>query len=217
MENPIENYWKIRLNDLKKALEQNHFEVHLADDSSRARDMVLTELLPKIKPSSVSWGGSMTFRSTGLYEDFKSMPGVEILDTYDTSNTPEERLEIRRRSLLVDLFITGTNAVTETGILVNLDMLGNRVGGLTFGPKYVIVLVGRNKLVADLDEAMLRIKEYVAPVNAMRLDMKTPCVKTANCDDCSSLGRICNTWVITEKSFPKERIKIVLINQSLGL
>jgi len=217
MENPIENYWKIRLNDLKKALEHNHFEVHLADDTSRARDIVLTELLPKIKPSSVSWGGSMTFRSTGLYEDFKSMLGVEILDTYDTSKTPEERLEIRRRSLLVDLFITGTNAVTEMGILVNLDMLGNRVGGLTFGPNHVIVLVGRNKLVADLDEAMLRIKEYVAPVNAMRLDMKTPCVKTASCDDCSSLGRICNTWVITEKSFPKERIKIVLINQALGL
>ncbi|RJR42936.1 MAG: lactate utilization protein [Desulfobacteraceae bacterium] len=217
MENPIENYWKIRLNDLKRSLEQNQFEVHFAESSSRAKEIVLKELVPKINPQSVSWGGSMTFRDTGLYDEFKGMHGIEVLDTYDTSKSPEERLEIRRRSLLVDLFITGSNAVTDSGILVNLDMMGNRVGGLTFGPKHVIVLVGRNKLVADLDEAMLRIKEYAAPANAMRLDMKTPCVKTGNCEDCSSPGRICNTWVITEKSFPKARVKVVLINQALGL
>lgn len=217
MEDPIENYWKIRLNDLKKALEQNNFDVYIAEDTSRAREIVLTELLPKIKPTSISWGGSMTFRATGLYEDIKSMPGVEVLDTHDTSKSAEERLEIRRRSLLVDLFITGTNAVTETGILVNLDMLGNRVCGLTFGPRHVIVLVGRNKVVTDVDEAMLRIKKYAAPANAMRLDMKTPCAKTADCEDCSGPGRICNVWVITEKSFPKERVKIILINQALGL
>jgi len=217
MENPIENYWKIRLNALKKSLEQNQFEVYFAENASGAKEVVLKEIVPKIDPKSVSWGGSMTFRDTGLYDALKGMGGIEVLDTYDTSKSPEERLEIRRRSLLVDLFITGTNAVTETGILVNLDMMGNRVGGLTFGPKHVIVLAGRNKLVADVDEAMLRIKEYAAPANAMRLDMKTPCVKTANCEDCSSPGRICNTWVITEKSFPKARVKVVLINQALGL
>jgi L-lactate utilization protein LutB len=217
MERPIENYWRIRLGDLKKALEQNGFEVYLAEDVSRAREIVLNELLPRIKPASVSWGGSGTFRSAGLYEDFRAMRDVEVLDTYDTSKSPEERLEIRRRSLLADLFITGTNAVTAGGVLVNLDMIGNRVGGLTFGPRHVVVLVGRNKVVADLDEAMLRIKEYAAPVNAMRLDSKTPCVKTARCEDCSGPGRICNVWVITEKSFPKARVKVVLINQDLGL
>lgn len=217
MERPIEKYWEIRLGNVKKALEENQFEVFLAEDISRAREIVLRDLLPNINPASVSWGGSMTFRSSGLYEEFKSMPGLEVLDTYDTTKPPEERLEIRRRSLLVDLFITGTNAVTENGILVNLDMIGNRVGGLTFGPKHVIVLVGRNKVVADVDEAMLRIKEYVAPVNAMRLDMKSPCTKTAECADCSSPDRICNVWVITEKSFPKKRVKVVLVNQDLGL
>jgi L-lactate utilization protein LutB len=217
MERPIDHYWKIRLEDLKKALEQNQFEVFLAEDTSGARDIVLKELLPQISPASVSWGGSMTFRATGLYEDFKSMSGVEVLDTYDTSKSPEERLEIRRRSLLVDLFITGSNAVTSSGMLVNLDMIGNRIGALTFGPRHVIVLVGRNKLVADLEEAMLRIKEYAAPVNAMRLDMKTPCTKTADCEDCSSPDRICNVWAIMEKSFPKKRVKIILINQDLGL
>ena len=126
-------------------------------------------------------------------------------------------LERRRQALQADLFITGTPAVTETGQMENLDMIGNRIGALTFGPKWVIVLVGRNKIAADLDEAMFRVKNYVAPVNSMRLDKKTPCVKTSYCEECKSPDRICNTWTITEKSFPKGRVKVVLINEDLGL
>jgi L-lactate utilization protein LutB len=122
-----------------------------------------------------------------------------------------------RQALLVDLYITGTNAVTETGELVNLDMVGNRIGAITFGPKNVIILVGRNKIVPDFEDAISRIKNYVAPVNAMRLDKKTPCVKTSICQECKSKDRICNTWTITQKSFPKGRIKIVLINEDLGI
>jgi len=76
--------------------------------------------------------------------------------------------------------------------------------------------VGRNKIVSDLDEAMVRVKNYVAPVNAMRLDMKSPCVNTGYCEECNSPQRICNTWTITEKSFPKGRVKVVLINEDLG-
>jgi hypothetical protein len=125
-------------------------------------------------------------------------------------------LERRRQALLVDLFITGSNAVTETGQLVNLDMFGNRVGAITFGPKHVVVLVGRNKIVTDVDEAMLRIKNYVAPVNTMRLKKKTPCRKTSYCEECNSPDRICNTWTITEKSFPKGRVKVLLINEDMG-
>ena len=96
-------------------------------------------------------------------------------------------------------------------------MIGNRVGALTFGPKHVIVFVGRNKIVPDLDTAMWRIKDFAAPANAMRLDCKTPCVKTSECADCNSPGRICNSWTITEKSFPKGRVTVVLINEDLGL
>ena len=114
----------------------------------------------------------MTFVASGLYDALKSDSKMEVLDTFDKNLSPEESLERRRQSLLVDLFITGTNAVTETGELVNLDMIGNRVGGITFGPKNVVILVGRNKVVADLEAAMSRIKEYVAPINAMRLDTK---------------------------------------------
>ena len=160
----------------------------------------------------------MTFQAAdGLYDRLKDNKEFEVLDTFDKSGSNAEILERRRQALLVDLFITGTNAITEIGQLVNLDMIGNRIGALTFGPKWVIILVGRNKLVANLDEAMYRIKNYVAPANSMRLDKKTPCAKTSYCEECKSPDRICNTWTITEKSFPKGRVKVVLINEDLGL
>jgi L-lactate utilization protein LutB len=217
MDKPIEAYWKIRLAEIKETLEKNNFQVFIADSIEHAHSIVLDEIIPAVSPKSISWGGSMTFTGTGLYGILRARDDMEVLDAFAKNLSAEEVLGIRRRSLLVDLFITGTNAVTEDGQLVNLDMIGNRIGGLTFGPKHVIVMVGRNKIVPDLEEAMARIKDFVAPANAMRLDKKTPCAKTAYCHECSSPDRICNTWTITEKSFPKGRVKIVLINQSLGL
>ena len=159
----------------------------------------------------------MTFTGIGLYRKLKGRSDIEILDTFDKKISTEEKRQRQRQALLSDLFITGTNAVTEEGQLVNLDMIGNRIAALTFGPKWVIVLVGRNKIVSDLEEAMFRVKNYVAPANSMRLDKKNPCVKTSYCEECKSSERICNTWTITEKSFPKGRVKIVLINEDLGL
>ena len=217
MDQPIENYNKLRLADLKAALESNNFDVYLAENKQEACKTVLEDIMPKLSARTISWGGSMTFMDSGLYQQLKKNPDLQVLDTSDKKIPAEEMLERRRQALLVDLFITGTNAVTEAGQLVNLDMIGNRICALTFGPKWVIVLVGRNKIVADLDEAMFRVKNYAAPVNAMRLDKKTPCVKTSYCQECKSPDRICNTWTITEKSFPKERVKVVLINEDLGL
>jgi L-lactate utilization protein LutB len=217
MDKPITNYWNKRLTDLKAALESNNFEVFLADNKDEAFKIVTEDIIPPLNARTISWGGSMTFKATGLYKDLKTNSNLEVLDTFDKKIPQEEKNELRRQALLVDLFITGTNAVTENGQLVNLDMIGNRVGALTFGPKWVIILVGRNKIAADLDEAMFRVKNYVAPVNSMRLDKKTPCVKTSYCEECKSPDRICNTWTITEKSFPKGRVKVVLINEDLGL
>ncbi|MDD2390434.1 MAG: lactate utilization protein [Desulfobacterales bacterium] len=217
MDKPIEFYWQTRLGQVKTALENNNFDVFLANNASEARKVLLETIIPEIQPRTVSWGGSMTFTATGIYDAVKQYPGLELIDVYDKTLSREASLERRRQALLVDLFITGTNAVTETGELINLDMIGNRVAALTFGPRHVIVLVGRNKIVADLEDAMNRIKNYTAPINAMRLDMKTPCVKTSSCEDCRSPQRICNTWTITEKSFPKGRTRIVLINEDLGI
>jgi len=216
MDKPVTNYWKLRLEDLKVSLEENNFEAHVAQTSEEAHNLVLNSIIPEIKPTSISWGGSITFTSTGLYHELKDRKDMKVLDTYDKSLSMEENLERRRQALHTDLFFTGTNAVTETGILINLDMIGNRVAALTFGPKNVIVMTGRNKIVPDLDAAMDRIKNYTAPVNNMRLDMKTPCVMTGFCEECKSPDRICNHWTITEKSFPKGRIKVVLINEDLG-
>lgn len=216
MDQPIRNYWHQRLQELQKALEANHFSVYRAENGDEARQRVLEEILPAIRPQSISWGGSLTFVSIGLYEALKERDDIEILDTFDKALPPEQMLERRRRALLTDLFVTGTNAVTETGQLVNLDMIGNRVGAITFGPRNVLILAARNKIAADLKEAIFRIKNYAAPVNAMRLDKKTPCTRTAYCEECRSPDRICNSWTITEKSFPKDRIKVVLINQDLG-
>ena len=217
MDKPIEHYWEIRLAEVKQALEANNFEVFLANNKTEASKMVLEEIIPKTGAKSCSWGGSMTFTSMGLYDALKNNQKVTVIDTFDKKVSREEVLERRRQALLVDLFITGTNAVTDTGMLINLDMHGNRIAAITFGPKNVVILVGRNKIVPDLEEAMFRIKDYTAPTNAMRLDMKTPCVKTSRCEDCSSPNRICNTWTITEKSYPKGRVKVVLINEDLGL
>ena len=217
MKNPIDNYWKLKLENVKEALESNNFEVFIADNSVEASKIVLKNIIPAIDIKSISWGGSMTFVGTGLYDNLKDQKDFKILDTFDKSLSNDEKTQRRREALLTDLFITGTNALTEDGYLVNLDMIGNRVGALTFGPKNVIVLTGRNKIVPDIESAMERIKNYVAPTNVMRLDMKTPCIKSGECSECKSSARICNTWTITQKSFPKKRVKIVLINEDLGL
>ncbi|MBG0791231.1 MAG: lactate utilization protein [Desulfovibrionaceae bacterium] len=216
MDKPIDNYWRLKIEAVGKALADNGFDVRMADSLKDARRLVLDEILPEINPATISWGGSVTFTESGLYEALRDSEKYKALDTYDKSLSDEDKLERRRRALLADCFFTGTNAVTEEGQLVNLDMIGNRVGAITFGPKNVIVLVGRNKIVPDLERAMSRIKEYVAPVNTMRLDMKTPCVKTGFCMDCDSPRRICNVWTISEKSHPKGRIKVVLINADEG-
>lgn len=217
MDHPVANYWKLRLADLEQALKNNNFDVYTADDIQQAKDIVIDKILPAAMPKSISFGGSMTFVSTGLYHDLKKLKHIDVIDTIEKNISLEEMIERRRHALLVDMFFTGTNAVTESGQLVNLDMIGNRVAGLTFGPKHVVVMLGRNKIVADLEDAMFRIKNYAAPTNTMRLDKKTPCVKTSRCMDCNSPDRICNTWTITEKSFPRGRIKVVIINEELGL
>lgn len=214
-EDPVQTHWGHRLKAVKDRLESNNFQVLTAESSGQAKDMAL-EALRQRAPCLVSWGGSKTFVQTGLYEAVLADPAFRVLDTYAKNMTREESIERRRQALLADVFVTGTNALTEQGHLVNLDMIGNRVAALTFGPKYVLILVGRNKIVPDLSSAMDRIKRYSAPVNAVRLGKKTPCAKTGVCQNCRSPERICNTWTVSEKSFPAGRVCVVLINEDLG-
>jgi L-lactate utilization protein LutB len=217
MSSPTDVYYTKRLEQLAEALRSNHFRAHVVPDLDAARALVLEKILPESGAKTVSYGGSMTLVASGLPEALAQTPGLTVIDTMDRTLSPEQAYERRRQALLVDLFLTGTNAVTEDGVLVNLDMIGNRACAIAFGPKQAVVLVGRNKLVPDLTSAVQRIKEIAAPANAIRLSKKTPCTISSRCEDCGSPERICNVWTITEKSFPRGRITVICINQDLGL
>ncbi len=216
MKAPIDNYWNLKLEAVKENLENNNFEVFICQSADDAKKLALEQIIPTLDVKTVSWGGSMSFVGTGLFHALKKNENYTVLNTFDKSLSRSQMMELRRKSLMVDLFITGTNAVTEAGHLVNLDMVGNRVAAIMWGPKNVLLIIGRNKICGDLEDAMFRIKNYAAPVNTMNLDKKTPCRKTGICHDCSSPDRICNYWTITEKCFEKNRIKIILVNEDLG-
>jgi hypothetical protein len=216
MDKPLEAYWALRLSAVAERLAANNFEVHLAADLGSARDHVWSAVIGPMTPCTVSFGGSATLAGSGLVEAVRADPKLTVIDTFDKAVTRETILARRREALHADLLLTGTNAITANGQLVNLDMIGNRTGAISFGPRKVVILAGRNKLVADLDTAFRRVKELAAPVNAMRLDKKTPCVKTGVCHDCASPERICNVWSVVEKAYPKGRIRVVLINADLG-
>lgn len=214
----IDNYWQKRMDKCKASFEKNNFEVFSARNIMDVKSIILHDILPSLRPESVSWGDSISMVSSGILQEIEGLSHIRLIKTFEKGIPREEIIERRRQALLVDLFLTGSNAVTEDGKLINLDMVGNRVAGLTFGPRHVVIVVGRNKIVATVEEGMKRVKNYSAPMNAMRHEgLKTPCIKTGYCADCKSPDRICNTWTITEKSFPKGRIKIILVNEDLGL
>ena len=213
----MEKYWKRRLNNCKRALENNNFGAFIAETPSDAEKVVIGQILPAMDIASVSWGDSLTLYSTSILQYFREKSEINLIETFGEKISRDKSMRRRREAILADLFFTGTNAVVESGMLVNLDMIGNRVGGITFGPKFVVIMVGRNKIVSNLDEAIKRIKNLAAPANAIRHGKKTPCVKTSYCMDCKSPDRICNVWTIHEKSHPKGRINVILINRDLGL
>ena len=188
-----------------ESLKKNHFDVFFATNTDEARDIFFRDIFPQVHPQTVSWGDS-------------NDPEISMINTFGDKMSRSQKTYWRRQALLCDLFLAGSNALTQKGQLVNLDMIGNRVGGITFGPKNVVLFIGVNKIVPDLESAMYRIRTIAAPQNAMRHEgFRTPCHKTGICMDCNSPDRICNVWTIAEKSFPAGRIKIVLINEKLGL
>ncbi len=218
MEGTRDTNTRQRLERCRRALEKNHFEVYLAAHCAEAREITLEKIFPPIGAKSVSWGDSLTLYATGVLDMLKERPGLEVIETFSESLSRETILSRRREALGVDLFLTGTNAVTETGKLVNLDMVGNRVSAITFGPKHVVLYIGRNKIVPNVAAGIERIRKVAAPRNALRHHhLQTPCQETSCCTDCDSPDRICNTWCITEKSYPRGRIKVVLINREEGL
>lgn len=166
------------------------------------------------KGDTVTFGGSTTLEETGIL-DFFRRGNYNFLDR-NACKTREEKDEIYRKAYLADHYFLSANAVTLDGEIMNVDGYGNRISAMTFGPKQVFIVIGINKLVNNLKEAEDRIKIYAGPMDAKKLDKKTPCVSTGECMDCKSPDRICNKYLVYRREPIPNRMKIILINEILG-
>ena len=182
----------------RKNLLRRGFEVRIAATTEEARQ-ILREEIRAAAPETISFGGSMTMEATGIVDELRRKGRYRLFDGVDYTLPPEERIEIRRQGLLADLYISGINAITEEGALYWLDGIGNRVAAIAFGPRKVLLVAGRNKIVATRAAAEARIRDIAAPRNVARLGQKTPCAVTGVCADCDSEGRICNTHLRMER------------------
>jgi L-lactate utilization protein LutB len=173
----------------------------------------IKELIPE--HSLVAVGDSMTLFETGIIKLLRNGK-YNFLDKYREEITREEKKEIYRRSFSADTFLCSTNALTEEGELYNIDGNGSRVAAMIYGPEQVIVVVGFNKIVKNLEEAEKRVRNYAAPLDAKRLHKNTPCASLGYCVDCKSEERICNDFVVIKRQFTKGRIKIIIVGKQLG-
>jgi len=198
------------INNLKK---KNMSGVYF--ETSAEAVQAICNLIPE--GSLVGLGGSETILESGLVAALRKM-NIRLLDRYKDGVSKEEVNRMRREGLLSDVFIASCNAITATGKIVNQDGIGNRVASIIYGPKKVILMVGMNKAVDTVDDAIARIKNIAAPLDAIRVNVKTPCSEAGFCNDpyCFPPNRICSQLVIIESSMIPERITVVLVGEELG-
>lgn len=165
--------------------------------------------------TTIGVGDSMTLFELGIIDYIRDR-NVKFLDKYSDEYKEKDKKELYRANFSSDTFLTGTNAVTEKGELYNIDGNGSRVAPMIYGPDQVIVVVGVNKIVRDLDEAKDRVRQLAAPIDAKRLGKNTPCTKIGYCVDCKHKERICNDFVVITGQFQEDRIKVLIIDESLG-
>ncbi len=196
-----------------RALKERFFDAWYFDEPSEAMAKILS-LIPT--GHVVSWGGSLTLLELGVTERV-AIEGYKVIDR-DKATDRQERFELMRQALLCDTYLTGCNAISEDGQLVNIDGFGNRVAAMTFGPRQVIVVAGMNKVAKTVDDALVRARTVAAPANTQRFqDSKAPCNETGTCADCKSPDSICSFFVTTRLCKPAGRIKVILVGQDLGL
>lgn len=191
-----------------QGLESRNMSGAYAETREEALRLALS-LIPE--NASVTMGGCMSAREIGLVDALKAGPYRFI----DRDNYADKR-EAMLLAYDADVFLSSANAMTDDGILVNIDGNANRVSAICQGPKKVIFIVGMNKVCPDLDSAMKRARSVAAPVNAQRFGLSTPCTKTGKCMDCKSPDTICCQFLITRFSRHKDRIHVILVNDSLG-
>ena len=193
-----------------EALKKRGFDAYAVECREDALRLALSLLT---KGSSITWGGSMTIRDIGLTDAVKGKDFV----VYDRDELPHEaRAAFAKEHYFSNWYFTSSNAITESGELLNLDGIGNRVASMIWGPENVLVVAGINKIVPTLSDAYTRVREIAAPKNAQRFEIKTPCKKTGKCEDCISPDTICAQMVHLRVSKPKGRIRVILVDESLG-
>ncbi len=191
-----------------KGLQSRNMSGYYAKDKEEALKIAL-ELIPE--GSSVTMGGAMSAHEIGL---------VEALKAGNYNFIDRDAYEDKRAAMLMaydaDVFLSSANAMTEDGVMVNIDGNSNRVSAIAQGPRKVVFIVGMNKVCDDLDGAMKRARNVAAPINAQRFGLSTPCAKTGACMDCKSPDTICCQFLITRFSRHKDRIHVILVNDNLG-
>ena len=192
-------------------LERRHFEAYYCPTAAEMVGKVL-ELIPE--RSSVSWGGSMSVRDTGLTARLKG-GNYDVFDR-DDAKDEEEKLAIYRKAFECDFYLASANALSEDGVIVSVDGNGNRVAAITWGPKRVIFVVGMNKVAQNVEAALARARSTAAPINAARFDIKTPCQRDGICHNCNSPQSICNYIHFLRNSYPAKRHIVVLVGENLG-
>ena len=208
-----EELQQILVQEVLQSLKKNQFDAMYVSNRQEA----LREILARIPAGSkVGYGGSLTLDELGIKEVLKK-GDYHFIDRDRPGASAEETLALRRESLLADVFLCSTNALTRDGKMVNIDAFGNRVAALTFGPKKVIVVAGINKVVEDVDQALKRIRNHVTPLHTRRRGWKVPCAATGSCSDCRSPERICGTVTISEFQRHKGRTTIILVGEALGI
>ncbi|MBE6769476.1 MAG: lactate utilization protein [Ruminococcaceae bacterium] len=199
------------LNEVIKGLKSRNINGYFAENKKEALEIALS-LMEKGK--TVGWGGSMSVREIGLYDEI--LKGDFITFNRDTCETAEQKREMELKTLGADYFLCSCNAVTKDGILINIDGFANRVAAIAYGPKKVIMIVGINKICEDFDSALLRARQTAAVRNAQRFPINTPCKKMGNCADCKSPDTICCQFLATRFSRDKDRMHLILVNEDLG-
>lgn len=165
--------------------------------------------------SLVSVGGSQTLFELNLIEYLRNR-NIRFLDRYKENLTGDEKKEIYRKSFFADFYFSSTNAITVDGHLYNVDHTGNRVAALLYGPEKVFVIIGINKIVDTVEEAIARVRSVAAPANNVRLNRNTPCAKFGSCVDCKVEDRICNEYTLIKRQAVKDRIEVIILPFELG-
>lgn len=211
MMNSRQKYYDSRAQVLMKNLRSRHFEAYYCPDKASALEKAL-ELISK--GVSVGWGGTMSAKQIGLMDALNAGDYAAI--DRDKTTSPAERKQAMKDCLLADVFVTGANALSLDGQMVNIDGVGNRVAAIVYGPESVIVIAGMNKVTDTLEDAVRRARTVAAPMNKQRFDGQTPCKTTGACADCKSESCVCNQILITRNCNPAGRIKFVLVGEDLG-